>query len=117
LIGNPIFYNDQSATFKKVDNYILVNSADANFKNLMTLTPDNSLLYRIKLDDVDMARNRTANISYDEYERSNDISFSTYREISISEKNKLDVQMKYKQFDFNKELSVGFSIPKNYKRK
>lgn len=117
LVGNPVFFNIENAVFKKSDNYILVNSSDANFKNLLTLTADNNLLYRIKLDDIDISRNRTASMSYAEYENTNNISFSTYREISISEKNKLDVQMKYKQFDFNKELSVGFSIPKNYKRK
>ncbi len=117
LLGNPVFYNDQNAIVKKSDGYVLVSSSDNNFKNLLTLTADNNLLYRIKLDDIDMARNRTASMSYDQYEKSGDINFATYREISIAEKNKLDVQMKYKQFDFNKELSVGFSVPKNYKRK
>ena len=31
-------------------------------------------------------------------------------------KNKLDVRMNIKQFEFNKELSVYFPIPKNYKK-
>lgn len=117
LVGNPVFFNEKNAIYSKADNYILVNSVDSNFKNLLTLTGDKNLLYRSKLDDVNISRNRTANISYDEYQNSNGISFATYREITIAEKNKLDVQMNYKQFDFNKELSVAFSIPKNFKRK
>lgn len=117
LLGNPVFYNEATATVKKAENLILVNSVDENFKNLLTIDAGNNQLVRIKLDDVNILRNRTANLSYDQYENVDGISFATYREITISEKNKLDVQLKYKQTDFNKELSVGFSVPKNYKRK
>ena len=64
-----------------------------------------------------MARNRTADITYSEYETKSGFSFSTYREITVSEKNKLDITLKFKQYEFNKELSVSFNIPKNYTRK
>jgi hypothetical protein len=64
-----------------------------------------------------MARTRTADITYDEYEIKNGIYFSTNRRISASEKNKIDISLNFKQYEFNKELSVSFSIPKNYKRK
>lgn len=117
LVGNPIFFNEKNATFKKADNYILVNSTDDYFKNLMTLLGENYTVSRIKLDDIDLTRNRTANVSYSDYENSNGINFATSRQISISEKGKLDVQMKFKQFEFNKDLSVAFTVPKNYKRK
>ena len=68
-----------------------------------------------KLDDINVARNRTADITYDEYENNNGLNFSTYREVTVSEKNKLDIKLNYKQYEFNKELQIVFSIPKNYK--
>ena len=71
----------------------------------------------IKLDDVDISRNRTASMSYDDYVANADRMFSTRRQITISEKNKLEIKMNFKQFEFNKELSVNFSVPKNYKKK
>lgn len=117
LIGNPIFFDSSTAVFRKSDNFILASSIDKNFKNLLTLSADRVRLMRGKLDDVDLSRNRTADVMYDQYENDGNLSFSTYREITISEKNKLEVQMKFKQFDFNKELSLAFSIPKNFKRK
>ncbi|HQW83792.1 MAG TPA: DUF4292 domain-containing protein, partial [Ferruginibacter sp.] len=62
-------------------------------------------------------RSRTADLTYSSYDNKTGINFSTYREITISEKNKLDIRMNFKQYEFNKELSVSFNIPKNYTTK
>ncbi len=116
LIGNPVFFNDSNAIFRKQDDVILASSIGNDFKNLLTFSALNLLLHS-KLDDVDVNRNRTASISYDDYVNSNDRSFSTKRQITISEKSKIDIRLNYKQFEFNKELSLSFSVPKNYKKK
>ncbi len=117
LIGNPIFFDSSNATFKNIGNYILASSVGNDFKNLLTLSLDNKNVLHSKLDDIDLARNRTADITYDAYTNINGKPFSTYRQIVVSEKNKLDLRMNFKQFEFNKELSVSFSVPKNYKKK
>ncbi len=117
LIGNPVFYNDSVNYYKEDERFILISSVGQDFKNLITLSRDNKLLLHSKMDDVDMARNRTADITYDDYENKNGIFFSTSRQISASEKNKIDISLNFKQYEFNKELSVAFAIPKNYKRK
>lgn len=113
IIGNPVFFESKNASFRKKDQYLLGSSWGDDFKNLLTLTLDNYLLKHSKLDDVNMNRNRTASITYDEY----DHNFATKRQIIISEKNKIDIRLNFKQFEFNKELSVSFSVPKNYKKK
>ena len=33
------------------------------------------------------------------------------------EKSKLNIKLNYKQYEFDKEVSISFNIPKNYKRK
>jgi hypothetical protein len=116
LIGNPIFMDGKIIGYKKTENTILLSSVGKYFKHLITLSTDKELLQHSKLDDVDFARNRTADITYSDYENKNGIDFSTYREITVSEKNKLDIRLNYKSYEFNKDLSVSFSIPKNYKR-
>jgi len=116
LIGNPIFFDTTNAVFRKTENFVLASSVGPEFKNLLTLGLGNNLLTHSKLDDVNLARNRTADLTYAEYENINGKEFSTYRQIVASEKNKLDIRMKYRQVEFNKELSVAFSIPKNYKK-
>ncbi|MFM2326871.1 MAG: hypothetical protein RIR31_1073 [Bacteroidota bacterium] len=117
LIGNPIFFDSTVVSFKKAESKILVFTIGNFFKNLLTLSTDNNLLLHSKLDDVDVNRNRTADITYGDFENKNGIDFSTYREITVSEKNKLDIRLNYKQYEFNKELSVSFKVPKNYNRK
>jgi len=87
------------------------------FKNLLTIGETDKLLQGSKLDDVDVNRNRTADITYGDFDNKAGFDFSTYREITVSEKNKLDLRLNYKQYEFNKELSVSFKVPKNYKRK
>lgn len=117
LIGNPVFMDSNIVYYKKTENQVLLLAVGQFFKHLLTLSPETNVLQHSKLDDVDMARNRTADITYSEYETKSGFSFSTYREITVSEKNKLDITLKFKQYEFNKELSVSFNIPKNYTRK
>jgi hypothetical protein len=66
---------------------------------------------------VNIVRNRTADITYGDYVNNNGVNFSTFREITVSEKNKLDVLLNFKQYEFNKELVIIFNIPANYTRK
>ena len=117
LIGNPIFFSDSVVSYKEKESTVLIATLGHFFKHLLTINKTSGLLMHSKLDDINVTRNRTADITYDEYENANGFYFSTYRELTVSEKNKLDIQMHYKQYEFNKELQIVFSIPKNYKRR
>lgn len=117
IIGNPIFISDSIISYRQQNNNVLMATVDAYFKNLLTLSSDHSTLLHSKLDDIDILRNRTADITYDGYENIYGIPFSTNREITASEKNKLDIRLNFKQYEFNKELNLSFNIPKNYLRK
>ena len=117
LIGNPVFVDSNIVYYKKTDEQILFSMVGKYFKHLLTLSSDNYYLTHSKLDDVDINRSRTADLTYADYENKSGFNFSTYREITVSEKNKLDIRLNYKQYEFNKELSVSFNIPKNYTKK
>ena len=114
LVGNPVFIDSNIVYYKKTDDQILFSMVGKYFKNLLTLSSDNYTLTHSKLDDVDIARSRTADLTYADYENKSGFYFSTYREITVSEKNRLDIRLNYKQYEFNKDLSVSFNIPKNY---
>ena len=116
IIGNPIFYNDSNIVVRKFEEFLLVSSNGAEFKNLLTISTKDNTLVHSKLDDLNLTRNRTADFTYDSYANTNGMLFSTNRQVIATEKNKLDVRMNIKQFEFNKELSVYFPIPKNYKK-
>ena len=117
LIGNPIFLDENVISYKETDSKILLATLGKYFKHLLTLNKTDHFLIHSKLDDVNIVRNRTADITYGDYVNNNGVNFSTFREITVSEKNKLDVLLNFKQYEFNKELVIIFNIPANYTRK
>ena len=117
LIGNPIFLDENVISYKETDSKILLATLGKYFKHLLTLNKTDHFLIHSKLDDVNVVRNRTADITYGDYVNNNGVNFSTFREITVSEKNKLDVLLNFKQYEFNKELVIIFNIPANYTRK
>ncbi len=116
LVGNPIFFNKDSVTSytNNVNGYTLLSIAPL-FKNLLSVSNDYSV-QKSKLDDNDPTLNRTCDLIYNNYESKTGVSFSTQRQITISQQNKLDVELKFKDYKFNEELSYPFSIPKKFKR-
>lgn len=115
LIGNPVYVGDSVVSFRQTANQILIGTVGTFFKNLITLSSQDNHLQRIKLDDLDLRKNRTAALSYDDYQKQNNVDFSTNRQINVSEKTKVEVSILFKQYEFNNELSFPFNIPKNYK--
>ena len=117
VIGNPLYVSDSIVAYRKTANHILLGTAGKLFKNLLTISSDSKLIERSKLDDIDITQNRTADITYANYEKRNTFNFATYREITVAEKTKVDITLQFKQYDFNNELSFPFTVPKNYKIK
>lgn len=115
IIGNPVFLDQANIVSYKKDNSVtsLLSIGDI-FKNLLTIGNDDFLVRNAKLDDVDPNRNRTASIAYSNYNGSGGKPFATFRKINLVEKNKIDVELDFKQFSFNESLNFPFSIPKNY---
>jgi hypothetical protein len=116
LVGNPIFFNKDSVTSytNNVNGYTLL-SIGPLFKNLLSVSNDYSI-QKSKLDDNDPTLNRTCDLIYNNYENKTGVSFSTQRQITISQQNKLDVELKFKDYKFNEDLSYPFSVPKKFKR-
>lgn len=116
LVGNPVFV-DSIVSYSNDNNVVALLSIGKTFKNLITINSNDNVLVHSKLDDLDIARSRTADLSYDDYDKKKGRSFSSKRRIAVAEKNKLDISLHFKQYDFNDDVNFPFSIPKNYKQK
>ena len=116
LVGNPVFV-DSIVSYSNDNNSIALLSIGKSFKNLLSINGNDNVLVNSKLDDLDITRSRTANLSYDDYENKKNRNFSSKRRISVSEKNKLDISLHFKQYEYNDDVNFPFSIPKNYKQK
>jgi len=116
LIGNPVFLDSSITSYERTGNGIALLDKGTFFKNLLTISDDQKLIQSSKLDDVDVSRNRTCYLTYDDYENKKGPNFSKERTINVTEKTKLDIKLDFRQYDFNETLSFPFSVPEKYKR-
>ena len=116
IVGNPIFIQmDSINAYTRYPTGYTLPYNGSWFRNQLTVTND-FLLERSKLDDKDLLANRTADIQYKLYENRLGFLFSSLREISLSQQNRLDVQLRFKDYHFNEEMNFPFTIPKKFKR-
>lgn len=116
IIGNPVFMDTSIISYKTDEGSVSLFILNQFFRHMLTVNRSNYTLQNSKLDDTDPSRARTCLVVYSDYQQKNNKLFSAFRKVTVTEKNKLDIQMEYKQFEFNEQLSFPFSIPKNYKR-
>lgn len=118
IVGNPVFLDSSNVLlYKERENSISLSTMGNFFKHLLTMRKDDYAVLHSKLDDVDAARNRTADFTYDDIGNLDGRLFSSKRNITVTEKNKIDIELEYKQVEFNKEQSYPFNVPRNYKQK
>jgi hypothetical protein len=116
IVGNPVFVDSSITYYAKGNGVITLLSVGEWFKNLLTLDENDKTILHSKLDDTEVSRSRTAELTYSDYDRKAGVPFSAYRRITVAEKNRLDIKMDFRQYDFNKDVSFPLSIPKNYRR-
>ena len=117
ILGNPIFFADNIVSYRYFDNKVQALSLGDLFKHLITVDTTNNNILHSKLDDVDITRNRTCDITFSDYETTNGKLFSTDRNITVTEKSKLDIHLNFKQYTFNEPQTFPFTVPKGYKVK
>ncbi|HEX4373324.1 MAG TPA: DUF4292 domain-containing protein [Puia sp.] len=117
LIGNPVYLDSNIIYYKKEPTHLVLMSVGNIFKNYMMVNKDNYTVQHSKLDDIDVTRARTCEITYSDYAPLDSTFFSMYRQVSVTEKTSVDIQLNFKEYNFNRPLSISFKVPKNYKRK
>jgi hypothetical protein len=117
LIGNPIFIDSNVVSYRAGPNQLSVLMIGDLFKHLLTMDNTDFKALHSKLDDVDIQRNRTGDITFGSYLPMGPYQFATYRSISIAEKSKLNVYLDFKEFALNEPLKYNFDVPRKLKRK
>ncbi len=117
IVGNPVYFSDNIFSYKADAESITALSIGEFFKHLLNLDTLKNTIGYSKMDDINVSRNRTCFIGYSDYVPAQGTTFSTKRDITITEKTSLNVKLDYKQFAFNEALTYPFAIPKNYKEK
>jgi hypothetical protein len=116
LIGNPVFLDSNIVSYQKREGAVSLLSIGNFFKNLYTIGETDKVVQSCKLDDLDGQRNRTCYLTYADYDDKKGVMFSRERNINVAEKKKLDINLKFKQYEFNETLSFPFNVSEKYKR-
>jgi len=114
IVGNPVYLDSNIAAIKKSGTLVSIITTGNVFKNLATFDIQNYFLQHSKLDDLDPLKNRTADLAYDSYDQEAGRPFANLREITITEKTKLTINLKFNQVKFDQPVSFTFNIPKSY---
>ena len=114
IIGNPVYLDSNLISYKEDPGTITLISTGEIFKNLLSLNSSDYTINNSKLDDIEPGRARTAHILYGNYVNRNNMKFSTTRKINVVERKTLEINMEFRQFEFNEQLNFPFNIPKNY---
>ena len=114
LMGNVIFLEPGITAFNKAGSELSLLSIGYFFRNLAIFHATDYNILRSRLDNVDPQSNRSADLFYNNYVNKSGVKFSETRKIIINDTKKLLLDMEFKQFDFNEELTFPFSIPANY---
>jgi len=117
LVGNPVFIDKTNSSYTKLDDTLQVTSRTKFFRNLLNAMLPDYLPATSKLDDVDAGRNRSAELTYGDYEKVNNAQFPKSRRINVKYKTDIEIHLDYKSFTFNEALNTPFSVPKGYKTK
>jgi hypothetical protein len=116
IIGNPLYLDSNIIRYATGKGTISLVSLGVLFKNLLTLNDVDKRIQHSKLTDTDLFRNRTADLSYTEYESKKGPLFSQKRQIIVSERGRLEIKLDFKNYTFNEQVSLPFNVPKNYTR-
>ena len=115
ILGNPLYLENSVVAYADQGEKISLSTLGEVFKHYITVGKADLNLLFSKIDDVDMKRSRTANLAYSNYIASGPWMFAGVRKISLSEKTKLDVNLEFKQVEFDVPMTFPFGIPKNFK--
>ncbi len=116
LVGNIVYFTTPISSYKKNESTTAILSVGSVFKHLLTINNNDYLIQHSKLDDIDVNRNRTCDLSFSNYELEDAKNISKERTIVLLEKKKIQIDLKFKNVNFNEVLNYPFSIPASYKK-
>ncbi len=113
IAGKIILAGDSIATVSASKNFLQINSILPGIINSIFFTLPEMLLAKQSLQLSDASANYSAEVLYEDYEKNGDDFFSTSRDVWIPAKNQR-IKLSFKQYEFNKELSLPFNRPEGY---
>lgn len=114
IAGKAILAGDSVQSVSHMGEFIQAIVSLPNVYNRIYFTEEHLLLAKQMISVSQLGDHFTANLLYEDYEKTKDGGlFSVTRNITIPEKNQ-KLQLTFRQYEFNKELSLPFTKPEGY---
>jgi len=93
---------------------IKITAADALIKYIFSFTRNDFNLGQARLASTHGYSDVDANIFYNDYHLVNAINFSAQRDIAVTGRSPMNLELSFKEYNFNQPQTFLFTIPKNY---
>lgn len=117
LIGNPVFLHKTITETHRNETMFQVVTSGEVFRNISDFDPKLFIIGKTRLQYVDTINPRMAVLEYGAYEMNGSKKFATRRKVNVQDKKPMNIDLDFKQINFDVPVNFPFSIPGNYKLK
>ncbi|WP_126973028.1 DUF4292 domain-containing protein [Gynurincola endophyticus] len=116
LLGNALYFDEGVVAYQKEDDLITVLSVNEKIKSTLQFDSKRALFLSAVLSEMDPAKDRVSTILNDEYEKKSKRWFSLFRNIKVEGSTKANIQITFRQYEFDGAVSFPFNYPKDYSK-
>jgi hypothetical protein len=117
IVGNPIGLDSLPSSLRRQDATVVLEYGHGGFRHILAYDTTGPALRTHRMDETDSLRHRTAILSFDQYQDKTGRRFPNLRRLTLTDKQKVDITLDYRQVDFDVPVAFPFSVPRNYKLK
>ncbi len=114
ILGKAVLNNSNKLDYLIKKDSITIMAADELLTYMYAFTKNSYLLGQSNFQTVNNTSATGANIFYNDYQLSGNINFSASRDIAITGASPANLQLSFKEYNFNQPQSFLFTISKNY---
>jgi hypothetical protein len=114
IIGKPTVPDAAQLNYEFKKDSIKINAADVLIKYFFSFTKNNLHLGQSRLQSATGSTEIDANIFYNGYHLVDAINFSAERDIAVQGTSPMNLQLDFKEYNFNQPQTFPFTISKNY---
>lgn len=117
ILGKPVLNNSNDLNYEIKKDSITVTATGQFLKYLYSFTKNDFLLGQSNFQTENNTAVTGANIFYNDYQFVNNIHFANNRDVAVSGSSPFNLQLNFKEINFNQPQNFVFTFSKNYRVK
>ena len=114
ILGRPVLNDADNRGYVLKKDSITLTGTGEWMKYIYSFTKSNFLLGQSNMQTMNNEPATGANIFYNDYREINNILFAASRDVAVTGSSPANLQLSFKEYNFNQPQSYVFTISKNY---